>query len=469
MERAADEAAAAVAEGHSMVSVQGTSGVGIARDERDDVPLWKKILNPLYQKALERLPKEQAQHLENLNEAARLMKDELGVSDAQLNKLVEEAQPLIRTANAVVNAIPAPPPNAAPQPTPASSSPPSPNKPTVRVDLDRAEDEDGRYVSDLRNPIGGRFQAIADDFKTHGIGTTILHRLTHGAVTDTLGNALSKATDFSHFTEVGPARQAFLTTLSPVPLPYDRPTVDPATGATDYQGQKEWDKGEATGMGLHIAAMGIGRMSPPSNPGPELAWATGGGTQTAPTNAIIMPSALFSKAPNAAGQTEEPKPAPEPPERTSEPVQPRRIAEGVSGTNPPTKTVIKPDPTTARPKGGEPSTRDKAVLERKDMRPQTRAYPSSHRHHIFPQQFRAWFEAKLQSLENIDEYVTFLSEGEHSAVHASKKGTTLKGWNNEWKEWIDSHQEATPQDIFEQGGRMMDKYHLNENRLGSYE
>jgi RHS repeat-associated protein len=171
-------------------------------------------------------------------------------------------------------------------------------RPTVKVDLDGADDD---YVSDLHNPIGGRFQAIADDFKTHGIGNTIWHRMKNGVVTETV----SKATDFSHFTEVGPARQALLKSVSPVPLPYERPTVDPQTGATDYQGQEEWDKGDTAGLALQLGSMAAGGLGPPrGGSGPELAPAGGGRVQVAPARAVALaPPAVFAQAPKAAGET----------------------------------------------------------------------------------------------------------------------------------------------------------------------
>lgn len=183
-------------------------------------------------------------------------------------------------------------------------------RPTVRVDLDGADDTAPQYMSDLRNPPGGRFKAIADDIKTHGATKTILHRLTNGRVTQVWGENARKATDVSRITDVGPGRQAFLKTVSPVELPFERPTVDPQSGATDYQGQQEWDKGEAVGTIVVVVDLGVGAMGPPRPPGRSdqvLATAGGGGVVATPRVATVASPPLFAKSPESETTAESDK------------------------------------------------------------------------------------------------------------------------------------------------------------------
>ncbi len=51
-------------DGSGPIAVKASSAPGIARQEADDLPWWKKKLNPLYQGALKVLPKEAAEKLE---------------------------------------------------------------------------------------------------------------------------------------------------------------------------------------------------------------------------------------------------------------------------------------------------------------------------------------------------------------------------------------------------------------------
>jgi hypothetical protein len=69
-------------------------------------------------------------------------------------------------------------------------------------------------------------------------------------------------------------------------------------------------------------------------------------------------------------------------------------------------------------------------------------------HHVFPQQFRDWFQ---QHGIDIEEYTVALEQ----AVHRLKPGgihTKAGGnWNAAWKQWIENHPNATPQQILNQG------------------
>jgi hypothetical protein len=178
-----------------------------------------------------------------------------------------------------------------------------------------------------------------------------------------------------------------------------------------------------------------------------------------------------------------PKPQPKPKVTTTSP--PKVDPPKVSGTTPATPTRVKPDPVTARPTGA-PSEHDADVLAQQGARRQIRAYPSAHQHHIFPQALRAWFEERFGGLkEDIDEYTVYLSEGEHTAVHSKGKGGSvrvrgeggtvqrvkepdLKGWNQEWEDFKRKYGQATPEQIFEEGGRLMDKYGISEAEIVRY-
>jgi hypothetical protein len=137
---------------------------------------------------------------------------------------------------------------------------------------------------------------------------------------------------------------------------------------------------------------------------------------------------------------------------------------------------IKPDTVTARPTG-TPSDYDTDTLSQPGIRRQSRSYPSAPQHHVFPQELKKWFEERFAGLnEDIDEYTVFLSEGEHQAIHKAGKGGVvkgvvepdLKGWNQEWKDFKGVHPKATPQEIFEEAGRLMKKYKIDSATIDRY-
>jgi hypothetical protein len=152
-----------------------------------------------------------------------------------------------------------------------------------------------------------------------------------------------------------------------------------------------------------------------------------------------------------------------------------RVDPGKSGTTPPTPARVAPSTITARPTGGR-SQRDVDILEQRGMREQYRAYPGAEQHHVFPQQFRAWFEARFQVGHDIDEYTVFLDWGPHSAIHTRAQGGVrqgvqepdLPGWNQEWANWIAANPNATEQEIFEQAGRLMEKYRISQATIDRY-
>jgi hypothetical protein len=83
-----------------------------------------------------------------------------------------------------------------------------------------------------------------------------------------------------------------------------------------------------------------------------------------------------------------------------------------------------------------------------------------HEHHIFPQQFRSWFAA---AGIDIDAYVVDVPNGMHlSAVHGSGGGYLPGGWNGVWRNFIEANPNATAQQIYQQAGKMMDDFELND-------
>ena len=77
------------------IAVKAASGKRIARDE-DKTPWWKKKLNPLYQAALEKLPKEAAEKLEQANAVAKEFVQSTGLSDQAINQAVVVAEPVLK-------------------------------------------------------------------------------------------------------------------------------------------------------------------------------------------------------------------------------------------------------------------------------------------------------------------------------------------------------------------------------------
>jgi hypothetical protein len=93
-ENDASHAAAQFSGSAGPVSVNTASGTGVARQEAEE-PWWKKRLNPLYQKALDVLPKEAAEKLEAANAVAKHFVEGGGVSDQTLDQAVRAAEPIL--------------------------------------------------------------------------------------------------------------------------------------------------------------------------------------------------------------------------------------------------------------------------------------------------------------------------------------------------------------------------------------
>jgi hypothetical protein len=81
--------------GAGPVSVAAATGVGVAQQAADE-PWWKKRLNPIYQRALEVLPKPVAEKLEQANARAKELVSATGASDEGLNRAVKTAEPVLK-------------------------------------------------------------------------------------------------------------------------------------------------------------------------------------------------------------------------------------------------------------------------------------------------------------------------------------------------------------------------------------
>jgi hypothetical protein len=271
LEASAEQAAATIANGGGAVEVAGAAAPSLARAPISD-PEAEKLFRQYYG-----LPPATTQ----LQTAADQQPQTAAPSNSHATPPGVVLKPIPQTLEDYITAANAHPVHDKPAP----------------VDQPTAKPPEGDYVSDLHNPSGGRVQAILDDIQSHGAGNTILHRLRYGIIVDSLVQWWEKASDFSRFTEVGPARQGFLKSVSPVDLPYERPTVDPVTGMTDYQGQEEFDRGSDLGAIIQLIELLFGETGPPGRSGPELVPA-GGSVPSAGARAakVLAPPALFAES-----------------------------------------------------------------------------------------------------------------------------------------------------------------------------
>ena len=120
LEQGAAQAATQFSSGTGPVSVSGASSAGAARQENADLPLWKRVLNPVYQKAVKVLPKAGAEMLENLNEKARALVEKGAVTNEQLNTLVKVAEPIIQPVERALDTMSA-----------TTTVPPTPSRPVI--------------------------------------------------------------------------------------------------------------------------------------------------------------------------------------------------------------------------------------------------------------------------------------------------------------------------------------------------
>jgi hypothetical protein len=84
---------------------------------------------------------------------------------------------------------------------------------------------------------------------------------------------------------------------------------------------------------------------------------------------------------------------------------------------------------------------------------------ASQDHHVFPQQFKRFFE---QRGIDIDEYTVPLGQGRHlRGVHGRGGDGLPGGWNARWRDFIRENPSASAKDVYQFGGRLMDEYGLS--------
>ncbi len=101
LEHAAATAAGEATTGSGPVAVAGASGVGRARAEDDKVPFYQR-LNRVYQKALDAAPPLLRERIEQVNAAAQELVDAHGISEQQIDKAVQAAEPVLQQAEAAL-------------------------------------------------------------------------------------------------------------------------------------------------------------------------------------------------------------------------------------------------------------------------------------------------------------------------------------------------------------------------------
>jgi hypothetical protein len=98
--------------------------------------------------------------------------------------------------------------------------------------------------------------------------------------------------------------------------------------------------------------------------------------------------------------------------------------------------------------------------------------PTVHKHHIFPQKFRIWF---AQRSIDIDLYTIKLSRSIHLRGIHGKGGFVGPGsvefpgkWNSYWQAFIDTNPHATPKEVYQFGGYLMDLFGLSDIAITPY-
>ncbi|HUO92003.1 MAG TPA: DUF2380 domain-containing protein, partial [Rhizomicrobium sp.] len=84
-----------------------------------------------------------------------------------------------------------------------------------------------------------------------------------------------------------------------------------------------------------------------------------------------------------------------------------------------------------------------------------------HDHHIFPQQFRKFFE---QRGIDIDQYTVTIDASTHlQGVHGSGLGGPPGQWNEAWADFITRNPNATRQQIFDFAGQLMKRFGISSS------
>ncbi len=90
-------------------------------------------------------------------------------------------------------------------------------------------------------------------------------------------------------------------------------------------------------------------------------------------------------------------------------------------------------------------------------------------HHIFPQQFRGWFEQ--QGIEDIDHFTVTVDQNTTHlrAIHGAGNLDQMPGrWNAQWADFIRNNQNASSLEVYQQAGRMMDSFGIGHLPIHPY-
>ena len=87
-------------------------------------------------------------------------------------------------------------------------------------------------------------------------------------------------------------------------------------------------------------------------------------------------------------------------------------------------------------------------------------------YHLMPRQFKEFFK---QRGIDIDQHTITLGQTNHlRGVHGKGQGEMPGGWNKQWQSFIDKNPNASAKDIYQQLGRMMDDFKLNDVKIHPY-
>jgi RHS repeat-associated protein len=90
--------------------------------------------------------------------------------------------------------------------------------------------------------------------------------------------------------------------------------------------------------------------------------------------------------------------------------------------------------------------------------------PDEHLHHIFPQEFRAWFQS--HGIASIDDFAYALPKDWHlQVIH---KGWGGGYWNKQWKAFKNSNPNAGPDEIWEFAEQLMEQFGMDKRDLVPY-
>jgi predicted lipoprotein DUF2380 len=89
-----------------------------------------------------------------------------------------------------------------------------------------------------------------------------------------------------------------------------------------------------------------------------------------------------------------------------------------------------------------------------------------HDHHIFPQQFRQYFEQKGI---DIDQYTVTMDASTHlEGVHGAGMGGMPGQWNKAWADFVARNPTATRQQVLDFAGQLMKRYGISSSEIHPY-